>query len=410
MRILPILTIVSIFLLSSCATTDVVDPSTVVPTMSAINIIDLDLAQSSSSAMIVDNTPYRTDGTRPAFLSMARRWKTDWSINNIDYDDILSGGPPRDGIPSIDNPSFESYESANEWLANREPIISLVINGDARAYPLGILTRHEIVNDTVGSIPIIVTYCPLCNSAIVFDRRVGNDIFEFGVSGLLRHSDMIMYDRTTESLWQQFTGDGIVGELTGTQLTFLPSQIISYADFKTNYPHGQVLSPVNGTGVNPYIGYDTTGTRPFLFRDTIDPRLDGVARVVTLSFDDGIDIAYPVDLLREVHVINDQQNDHDLAIFWTPDTATALGASRIAEAADVGATGVFDPNIGGQKLTFAIDDEQHIVDEQTGSTWSITGRSVDGQLAGEQLTPIIHADHFWFAWAVFRPNTLIYAP
>ncbi len=358
-------------------------------------------------AVIADNTPYKTDDERPGRFHMASSWKTDWSINNIDYDDILSGGPPRDGIPSIDDPAFEGYESADQWLANREPIIALDLNGDARAYPLGVLTRHEIVNDTVGGIPIIATFCPLCNSAIVFDRRVGDETFEFGVSGLLRNSDMIMYDRTTESLWQQFTGEGVVGELTGTQLTFLPSQIISYADFKAAYPDGKVLSPVRGTGTNPYTGYDTPGNRPFLFNGKLDPRLDAVARVVTLSFDEGLDVAYPVDILAEVRVINDRQGTHDLVVFWTPGTASALGASQIAQAADVGATGVYDPILDGQKLTFVAQGDQ-IVDEQTGSVWDITGRATAGDFAGQRLTPVIHADHFWFSWAAFRPDTILY--
>lgn len=361
-------------------------------------------------AVIADNSAYETGDDRPNNLArLTDSWNTNWDFRNIEWDDVLSGGPARDGIPSIDNPRFEPYEKVDVWLAAREPVIAIELNGDARAYPLGILTRHEIVNDTIGNVPIIATFCPLCNSAIVFDRRVGDETFEFGVSGLLRHSDMIMYDRTTESLWQQFTGEGIAGDLTGTQLTFLPSQIISYADFKAAYPTGQVLAPATsqGTGYNPYAGYDTPGRSPFLFRGDIDPRLDAVARVVTMAFDDGLDVAYPVDILAEQRVVNDTQGSHDIVLFWTPGTASALGASVIAEAEDVGATGVFDPNVDGRKLTFSFDGE-NIRDNETGSVWSITGQALSGELAGTQLNHVIHADHFWFSWVAFKPETVLY--
>ena len=157
-----------------------------------------------------------TEDDRSSRLQSATRgWNTNWNKHTIDYDELLSGGPPRDGIPSIDEPEFVSPDEAEEWLADNEPVIALEIDGDARAYPLQILTWHEIVNDTVGGVPVAVTFCPLCNSAITFDRRLDGEIYEFGTSGLLRNSDLVMYDRTTESLWQQFTGEAIVGDLVG---------------------------------------------------------------------------------------------------------------------------------------------------------------------------------------------------
>jgi len=355
--------------------------------------------------LTVDDRPDR-------LRSLTSSWNTNWALHTIDYQEILSGGPPRDGIPSIDSPTFVDQAAAAEWLVDNEPVIALDIEGDARAYPLQVVTWHEIVNDTVGDVPVVVTFCPLCNSALVFDRRFEDQVFEFGVSGLLRNSDLIMYDRTTESLWQQFTGEGIVGDLTGEQLTFLPSSLISYADFRAAYPEGVVLSRDTGFnrsyGRNPYEGYDSIGSTPFLFRGPADGRLEAVERVVTVSLNEaGVDVAYPLSILAEAGVINDSQGGQDLVVFHTDGTSSALGAGVIAEAEDVGATGVFDPNLNGQKLTFSKDGER-IVDEETGSTWNIVGQAVDGPLAGETLNSVVHGDHFWFSWAAFRPDTIIF--
>ncbi|MCP5098651.1 MAG: DUF3179 domain-containing protein, partial [Chloroflexi bacterium] len=302
------------------------------------------------------------------------------------------------------------------WLADNEPVIALEINGDARAYPIHVLTWHEIANDTVGDVPVVVTFCPLCNSAIVFERVVDGEPVEFGVSGLLRNSDLIMYDRTDESLWQQFTGEGIVGNHTGKQLAFLPSSLVSYADFKGGFPDGIVLSRETGLsrpyGENPYAGYDTydsslsSGGNLALFSGPEDNRLEPADRVVTLSVN-GVDMAYPLSILSEAGVIHDSPGGQDLVVFHVGGTASALGARVIAEAADVGATGVFDPNLDGQTLTF-IQVDDGFIDDQTGSTWNVLGQAIDGELAGQQLAPIVHADHFWFSWAAFKPDTVIY--
>ena len=345
-------------------------------------------------------------------------WNTNWNKHSVAYSEILSGGPPRDGLRSIDEPKFINPDEAAQWLADNEPVIALEIDGDARAYPLQIITWHEIINDTVGGVPAVVTFCPLCNSALAFDRRVYDQVFEFGVSGLLRNSDLIMYDRTTETLWQQFTGDAIVGDLTGQRLTFLPTAIVSFADFRAAHPNGLVLSRDTGLrgdyGSNPYAGYDTydhvlsAGGNLALFQGQVDGRLAAADRVVTISLDDeGLDVAYPLALLSEVGVINDHQGGRDLAVFFTTGTASALGARIIADAQDVGATGVFDPNLDGQKLTFRLDGDK-IVDQETQSTWNILGQAIDGPLAGRALEPVVHGDHFWFSWAAFRPDTVIY--
>jgi hypothetical protein len=337
-------------------------------------------------------------------------WNTNWEKRLIEYDELLSGGPPRDGIPSIDRPHFVTPAEAGDWLAGNEPVLAVILEDEARAYPVQILTWHEIVNDTIGDTPILVTFCPLCNSAIVFERRLDGRIYEFGVSGLLRHSDMVMYDRTTESLWQQITATAIVGDLAGARLPLLPSAMISFADFRAAYPDGKVLSRQTGFdrpyGRNPYVGYDAIGQRPFLFRGSPDGRLPAMERVVVLTVGD-VDVAYPYSLLTAVGVIHDRQAGQELVVFHQPGTSSALGAEVIAEAEDVGATGVFDPHLDGRSLTFRRDGER-IVDEETGSTWNILGQAVEGPLAGRQLQPIVHGDYFWFAWAAFKPDTLIY--
>lgn len=356
-------------------------------------------------------TKILTEDDRPIGLRVTTSgWNTNWSRHTIDYGELQSGGPPRDGIPSIDNPQFISPDQAEAWLADNEPVIALEINGDARAYPLQILTWHEIVNDTVGDVPVAVTFCPLCNSAITFDRRFNNEVFEFGTSGLLRNSDLVMYDRTTETLWQQFTGEGLIGDLAGERLGFIPSSIISFADFKAAHPAGLVLSRETGFsrryGENPYVGYDTIGSNPFLFSGPIDGRLAAMERVVTVSLD-GVDVAYPLSFLTEAGVINDTQAGLDLVVFHKPGASSALGSRMIAGAEDVGATGVFERKLDDQILTFRRDGDT-IVDAETGSTWNILGQAIDGPLAGEQLTLVVHADHFWFSWAAFKPDTIIY--
>jgi len=220
-----------------------------------------------------------------------------------------------------------------------------------------------------------------------------------------------MYDRSTESLWQQFTGEGIVGELAGEQLEFFPSSIVSFADFRAAFAEGVVLSRDTGFsrryGSNPYAGYDSIDNSPFLFDGELDGRLLPMARVVTLDLA-GHSVAYPLQILSEAGVINDRQAGRDLAVFHVDGTSSALGATIIADAEDVGATGIFDRNLAGQRLTFRREGNT-IMDEQTGSTWNILGHATSGELAGQRLTPIVHADHFWFSWAAFRPDTLIYS-
>lgn len=348
--------------------------------------------------------------TRSDFLQRATiGWNTDWSKHSIEYHDLLSGGPPRDGIPPIDQPKFIENQLAAQWLKPNDPVIALEINGDARAYPLQILTWHEIINDVVGEIAVTITFCPLCNSAIVFKRNHQGITYDFGTSGLLRHSDLVMYDRQTESLWQQFTGEAIVGVMTGEQLMMIPSGLIGFEQFQAAYPAGKILSKETGYsreyGRNPYPGYDDIRNNPFLFRDPLDERLPAMARVVTVS-DGKYHNAYPVELLEKLGVIHHQLGNQAVVIFHQDGVSSALDTTRIANGDDVGATGVFVPLVGKQELTFV--KERGFVDEQTGSHWNIVGQAILGPLKGKQLERLVHADQFWFSWGAFRPDTLIY--
>ena len=336
-------------------------------------------------------------------------WETDFRLHTVPYSQIKFV-IPRDNIPSIDDPKFVSPSEASAWLKDVEPVVVLEVDGDARAYPLQILTWHEIVNDDIGDVPVAVTFCPLCNSAIAFDRRLDGELLEFGVSGNLRNSDLIMYDRQSHSWWQQFTGEGIVGKYAGRTLEHLPASIVSFADFAEAHSQGKVLSRDTGYarqyGRNPYAGYDTADGNPFLFRGDLDGRLLPVERVIAVTLGEA-DVAFPLTILQDEGAINYDLAERSIVVFHKFGTTSALDASSIAESRDVGAAGVFDSHIGDRKLTFSVNDEK-IVDAQTGSTWDILGNAVDGPLAGKSLTPVVHGSHFWFAWAVFKPDTIVY--
>ena len=232
-------------------------------------------AQQSPPDLDCDN-PFAAVGGAPDF-DMSH-WSTDFCEHSVPYSEIISGGPPPDGIPPIDNPAYTDIASADDWIANDEPVIALDVNGDARAYPLQILTWHEIVNDTIGGTPVAVTFCPLCYAAVTFVRpEIDGERLTFGTTGNLRHSDMVMWDRQTESWWQQFTGEGIVGDLTGETLESIPAPMISWAEFKETHPEGQVLSRDTGFnrryGENPYVGYDDVNETPFLYRGAVGDQL-----------------------------------------------------------------------------------------------------------------------------------------
>lgn len=346
--------------------------------------------------------------------SIARQlpgFDTNLEKRSIDLSELLDGGPGKDGIPSIDNPSFVSIDDASGWLNDREPVISLEVNGEVRAYPIQVLMWHEIVNDELGGVPVVVTFCPLCYSAIVFDRRIDGEEHEFGVSGLLRHSDMIMYDRETESLWQQFSGEALVGDYTGEYLEIIPSQLISFAQFKNAHSEAEVLSRNTGYhrnyGENPYAGYDDINKSPFLMdEDDISDKLPPMEKIIGVRLDDQ-QIGYPYSITKEKRVLNDELSGQPIVVFHLDGMASALDSRTIHQSRDDGATGVFSREVDEKVLDFVFEDGE-IRDKQTGSRWNITGQAESGPLEGSQLKTMTYGDYFAFAWLVFYPESALY--
>jgi hypothetical protein len=332
---------------------------------------------------------------------------------------IRSGGPPPDGIPAIDSPVF--YTAATvDYLGANDPVLALEIDGDARAYPLEVMVWHEIVNDTVGGVPVVVAYCPLCNSVTVFDRRIEGRVLDFGTSGLLFNSSLVMYDRQTQTLWSHFAGRPLYGELDEAELVDHPATIVGFETWREANPDGLVLSRETGHdrpyGQNPYPGYDDVDREPFLFEGEVDGRYTAMTRVVGVASGDadgdadptdggaGAALAFPLLDLRDAGVMTGTLDGDDVVAFWVPGSASALDSATVSGGVDVGATGVFVPEIDGRTLTFEWTDGV-ISDVETGSTWDIFGDATSGGLAGSSLEQLPHIDTFWFAWVAFHPDT-----
>ncbi len=333
----------------------------------------------------------------------------------VDLSEIRSVVPP-DAIPALDDPAFEPAESV-DWLPTVEPVLALDIGGDARAYPLRIMTWHELVNGTVGGMPVTVSYCPLCNSAVAYDRRVTERILDFGTSGSLLNSSLVMYDRQTESLWSHYTGEAVVGHLTGTQLDLIPVQTVSFGSFLSAHPDGLVLSADTGHtrryGQNPYDFYDSPESLPFLFSGSYDDRLDPMSRVVALR-EGGEATVIPYEVLSEQNVIAVTVGGRELVVLHTSGTASALDTSVIADGRDVGATGVFDRIVNGREIKLTATANGNFTDVETGHSYDILGRRTNGGQTGSgevdgggHLPAVEHLDTFWFAVAAFYADAEI---
>ncbi len=332
----------------------------------------------------------------------------------VDASELVSGGPPPDGIPSLDQPTFIDPADA-DWLAADEPVLALELDGEHRAYPVQIMIWHEIVNDEVAGTPVAVTYCPLCNSALAFERQLGDRVLGFGVSGLLYRSDLVMYDRQTESLWSQIEGRAIAGHLTGHQLERVAIQTVPWERWRVAHPDGQVLDRDTGFerdyGRNPYVGYDDPADDPFAFTGDPDPRLAPKERVVGLGDTSGDPTALVAASVARERVVAVTVGGAPVVVWATAGLRSALDTADLATGRLLAATGAFDPVLpDGRQLTFAPADAATFVDAQTGSTWDILGRAVDGPLAGQSLQPLPHLDTFWFAWAAFHPDTRLIDP
>lgn len=275
------------------------------------------------------------------FESWDYEWpQTDFTKKSVNFKEIRSGGPGKDGIPSVQDPQYYAVKMET-GLSDKEPVMTVELEGQTpRAYPIRYLMWHEIVNDVIGDTPIAVTFCPLCNSGITFDRRLKDGrTLSMGVTGKLRNSDMIMYDRETETWWQQFMGEGIVGELTGVKLKKLNSWTESWGDFKTRNPEAEVMRQPKFSrryGSNPYVGYDTG--RPFLYNGEDPPHgIHPLERVVVIG-----ERAWPLERFKETAEINEA----GVKITWKSGTASALDTRSIAQGRDVGSIRVRDAKTG----------------------------------------------------------------
>lgn len=297
------------------------------------------------------------------------QWETDFSKQLVPLDEFQSGGPPKDGIPAIDTPRYTPADDV-DFLEDREPVIMLTVGDKSRAYPLQILTWHEIVNTRLGDVPVAVTFCPLCNTAIVFDRRVDGEVLDFGTTGKLRESDLVMYDRQTESWWQQFGGEALVGTLAGKELRQLPARMVSWGEFRQTHPTGLVLNRDTGHvrdyGTNPYAGYDDIASPPiFATRNSDDDRLPPKERVVYVEVGEEA-YAVPFSSLAKTRSVTFGTSKGEVEVGWEGGVASALDGPGIASGRDVGAASV--------------------------------------ELDGE---PVPFTEPFWFAVAAFRPDIQI---
>lgn len=358
-----------------------------------------------------------TSSSRLASAQASAPPSSDWPEDNLKHASVSlrefrPGGPGKDGIPSLTLPRLVPAPLPSQAFSPGEPLIVYRDGKVARAYPLSLLMWHEIVNDTVNGHSIAVTFCPLCNAAIIFDRRVDERVLEFGVSGLLRNSDMIMYDRQTQSWWQQFTGECLAGKLAGRKLQIVPSEVVSYLDFRKAYPAGQILSTDTGYhrayGTNPYEGYDQSA-KPFLYDGPIDPRLPAMERV--LGVISGTDArAYPYTLLEKYAVINDNIGGKPIVVISGARTLSILDQALISKSKNVLAPRIFQARVGNRNLTFGFQRDK-MTDHQTGSTWNVSGSCEAGPLRGSVLSPVPAAfSSFAFAWFAFHPESTVYSP
>jgi hypothetical protein len=331
---------------------------------------------------------------------------------------VLAGFDPRylvasaspESIPAIMRPRFESPSLASRLLRPTDFVIGVEIDGDARAYPVKLLALHEVVNDVVGGRPIVVTWCPLCSSAFVFDRRVGGKTLTFGVSGFLYQANQVLFDLQTRSLWSQLAAGAVTGAMRGQRLELLPAVEQPWSAWRAAQPTTRVLSIRRDQFaprlVHPYTYFDRRGEErsddPYagyvqkvpLYYGRIIDGLPGATRVVALQRH-GRSKVYPDLLLLRRTVVDDTLAGVPFTVFWS-DTDYAPR--------------VFSRRLDGHVLHFR-RDAATIQDTLTGSRWSAsTGRAVAGKLAGRSLQPLPFSYPYWFAWRSFHPRTEIARP
>jgi hypothetical protein len=321
---------------------------------------------------------------------------------------IVSGGPPPDAIPAIDDPSFDRAGEV-DWLAAQEAVLAVDLDGSARAYPVQIMLWHEIVNDELAGIPLSVTYCPICNSAVAFHRELGGRELDFGTSGALYRGALVMYDRQTESLWTHFDGLAVIGTLLGAQLEPIPVTTVRWADFRAEHPDGEVLARQTGFrrsyGANPYGRFHGELTSPPFTYGEVDPRADPLARMVGVRGTND-HIAISAERLEEQGVVELEVDGRAVTVWHRPGLAFPVGAATVAGGQDVGATPAFFVDRFGAPVRFTAV-EGGFRDSETGTTWNVFGRGIAGPLEGERLEPVPVLNTRWFAWSGYHPQTAL---
>jgi hypothetical protein len=321
----------------------------------------------------------------------------------VPLEQIVSGGPPRDGIPSIDNPKFVSTEEASSnFLQGSDLVIGLQINGDIRAYPLKILVWHEIVNDDVGGTPVAVTYCPLCFTSQVFNRTVDGQVVEFGTSGKLYNSNLVMYDRTSESLWSQAMAKGIVGKHAGKDIERIPFDVAAWNEWKRLHPESKVLSTDTGFGrpygVDPYGNYYTEPN--ILFPISHKDDRFGPKEIVIGVENGGKHKAYRISDIENERVVNDTIGNKQIALVSLEPFMVRVFDRSIQ-------LGNSSAEVTALQLEYE-SSSNLLVDKETGTKWNFDGKAVEGRMKGKSLTRLPLDEGFWFSWVAFHPDTEAY--
>ena len=306
-----------------------------------------------------DQRPEETPRKTPALKKMEKKDGIKRTARGVKYlvnpEKIQSGGPPKDGIPSIDRPEFVSVAEADKWIKNKELVLALRYKGETRVYPLQILTWHEIVNDVVAGDPLAITYCPLCGSGIAYERKIKGETVEFGTSGKLYNSNLVMYDRKTNSYWSQIEGLAIVGELTGTKLKPVSIDTVTWRDWKKEHPDSKVLSKKTGFS-RPY-GEDPYGN---YYEDSF--------------------LLFPVE--------NEDDRIHPKTIIYGIEVN---GKFKAYLDEDTKKKPIINDTIGGVKIR---------VERSKDGTVNITNLKTGKEIVKER--------DFWFAWYAFHPDTKVY--
>ena len=317
----------------------------------------------------------------------------------IDTDFIQDGGPGKDGIPSLDQPSFQSIDET-DFMVDSELIIAVKIGNQVKGYPHKILNWHEVVNDSLNNEAFVLSYCPLTGSAMVWDidNQTGNT--EFGVSGLLYNSNLILYDRATDSNWPQMLMTSANGSLSGNSATQKPIVETTWGKFKLMYPQAQVLSTNTGVSRNyeayPYGSYLTDPRLLFIVKNVEDERLHKKERILGVRVGTATKTYNISTFVGDIEVINDAVGSSEVVIAGSKDDKFAVAFERTL--AD------------GTVLDFIAEYNQLpiIMSDNEGNLWDIYGRAVSGPRAGEQLQSPFNYIAFWFAWAAFFTDTPIY--